>query len=104
MCSSDLGVIAANRKWPVETGRLRAEETIRERRQRLIDQVDAFLQRATDEGLLRSDLPPGWVAALLPPLMRHAAENLPDLSPAQAADVVVDTLLRGVGAPLLAAR
>jgi hypothetical protein len=36
--------------------------------------------------------------------MRHAAENLPDLSPAQAADVVVDTLLRGVGAPLLAAR
>jgi hypothetical protein len=98
------GIIAANRKWPVETSRLHAEETIRERRQHLIDQVDAFLRRATDEGLLRSDLPPGWVAALLPPLMRHAAENLPDLSPAQAADVVVDTLLRGVGAPLLAAR
>lgn len=98
------GIIAANRKWPVETSRLHAEETIRERRQHLIDQVDAFLQRATDEGLLRSDLPPGWVAALLPPLMRHAAENLPDLSPAQAADVVVDTLLSGVGAPLLAAR
>jgi hypothetical protein len=36
--------------------------------------------------------------------MRNAAENLPDLSAAQAADVVVDTLLRGVGAPLLATR
>ncbi|TDT97601.1 hypothetical protein EDD99_5754 [Streptomyces sp. 846.5] len=68
------GVVDANRTWPVNSGRL------------------------------RSDLPPGWVAALLPPLMRHAAEDLPDLSPAQAADVVVDTLLRGVGAPLLAAR
>jgi AcrR family transcriptional regulator len=98
------GIIAANRKWPVETSRLHAEKTIRERRQRLIDRVDTFLRRATDEGLLRSDLPAGWVGALLPPLMRHAAENLPDLSPAQAADVVVDTLLRGVGAPLLAAR
>ncbi|WP_236584421.1 TetR/AcrR family transcriptional regulator [Streptomyces sp. MBT53] len=98
------GIIEANRKWPVETSWLRAEEAIRERRQRLIDQVDAFLLRATDEGLLRSDLPPGWVAALLPPLMRNAAEGLPELSPAQAADVVVDTLLRGVGAPLPVAR
>ena len=66
--------------------------------------AQAGVDRATDEGLLRSDLPPGWVSALLAPLMRHAAENLPDLSPAQAADVVVDTLLPGVGAPLLAAR
>jgi AcrR family transcriptional regulator len=93
------GIIAVNRKWPVETGRLLAEETVRERRRRLIDEVGAFLRRATDEGLLRSDLPPGWVAALLPPLMLHAAEELSGLSAAQAADVVVETLLRGVGAP-----
>lgn len=92
------GIIAVNRKWPVETSRLLREEPIRERRQRLIDEVDAFLRRATDEGLLRSDLPPGWVAALLPSLLVHAAEQLPGLSAAQAADVVVDTLLRGVGA------
>ncbi|XVQ08079.1 TetR/AcrR family transcriptional regulator [Spirillospora sp. CA-255316] len=93
------GIIAVNREWPVETGRMLAEETIRERRRRLIGEVDAFLRRATDEGLLRSDLPPGWVAALLPPLMLHAAEELSELSAAQAADVVVETLLRGVGAP-----
>jgi hypothetical protein len=30
--------------------------------------------------------------------MRNAAEELPELSAAQAADVVVETLLRGVGA------
>lgn len=41
----------------------------------------------------------GWVATLLPPLVEHAAENLTELSAAQAADVVVDTLLRGVGTP-----
>jgi hypothetical protein len=65
---------------------------------RLTDEVDLFLRRATDEGLLRSDLPPGWVGKLLPPLMRNAADELPELSAAQAADVVVETLLRGVGA------
>ncbi|MEQ4715859.1 helix-turn-helix domain-containing protein [Nonomuraea sp. B19D2] len=92
------GIIAVNRKLPVETSRMLREVTLRERR-RLIDEVDAFLQRATDEGLLRSDLPPGWVATVLPPLMEHAAEDLSELSAAQAADVVVDTLLRGVGTP-----
>ncbi|GAA2846184.1 TetR/AcrR family transcriptional regulator [Streptosporangium fragile] len=93
------GIIAVNRRWPVETSRMLTEETIRERRRRLIDEVDLFLRRATDEGLLRSDLPPGWVAKLLPSLMLYAAEELSALSAAQAADVVVDTLLRGVGVP-----
>ncbi|MGP3961935.1 TetR/AcrR family transcriptional regulator [Nonomuraea sp. 3N208] len=93
------GIVAVNRKWPVETSRMLREETIRERRRALIDEVDVFLRRATDEGLLRSDLPPGWVATVLAPLMEHAAENLTELSAAQAADVVVDTLLRGVGTP-----
>ncbi|MFI6603581.1 TetR/AcrR family transcriptional regulator [Nonomuraea sp. NPDC050536] len=93
------GIISVNRTWPVETSRMLREATLRERRRRLIDEVDAFLRRATDEGLLRSDLPPGWVATVLPPLMEHAAENLSGLSAAQAADVVVDTLLRGIGTP-----
>ncbi|MFB9833633.1 TetR/AcrR family transcriptional regulator [Actinoallomurus acaciae] len=92
------GIVAVNRKWPVETSRLLADETIRDRRRRLIEEVDAFVRRATEEGLLRSDLPPGWVSSLLPPLTRRAAENLTELSAAQAADVVVDTLLQGVGA------
>jgi hypothetical protein len=71
---------------------------VTERRNRLVKEVDAFLVRAVDEGLLRPDLPPGWVSAVLPSLMLHAAEGLPDLTPAQAADLVVETLLRGVGA------
>ncbi|MEU7832586.1 TetR family transcriptional regulator [Nonomuraea sp. NPDC049129] len=93
------GIIAVNRKWPVETSLMLREMAIRERRRSLIDEVDAFLRRATDEGLLRSDLPRGWVATVLPSLMEHAAANLSELSAAQAADIVVDTLLRGVGTP-----
>jgi AcrR family transcriptional regulator len=95
------GIIAVNREWPVERSRMITAEIIGERRKRMIDEVDVFLRRATDEGVLRSDLPSGWVGALLPALMLRAAENLPELGAARAADVVVDTLLRGVGTPPL---
>ncbi|OXR43039.1 hypothetical protein B7C42_04925 [Nocardia cerradoensis] len=90
-------IIGVNRRWPVQTARLVADDTIRERRAPLIAEVDAFLRRATDEGLLRPGLPEGWVSTLLAQLMVNAAENLPQLDPARAADIVVDTLLRGVG-------
>ncbi|MEV5650729.1 TetR family transcriptional regulator [Nocardia sp. NPDC052254] len=90
-------IVAVNRRWPVQTARLVADDAIRERRTPLIAEVDTFLRRATDEGLLRPGLPEGWVSALLAQLMVNAAESLPELDPARAADVVVDTLLRGVG-------
>ncbi len=93
------GIIAVNRAWPVENSRLLADKSIAQRRRRLIEQVDTFVRRATEEGLLRRDVPTGWVAAILPSLISHAAEDLSELSAADAADVVVDTLLRGVGAP-----
>jgi hypothetical protein len=75
-----------------------ADPIVAEHRNRLVKEVDTFLIRAGDEGLLRPDLPPGWVNAVLPSLMTQAAERLADLTPAQAADLVVETLLRGVGA------
>ncbi|MFE7712417.1 TetR family transcriptional regulator, partial [Streptomyces sp. NPDC057486] len=68
------------------------------RRDACVEEVDTFLQRATHEGLLRPDLPHGWANALLPQLMHLVSRQLPELSAAQAADVVVDTLLRGLGA------
>jgi AcrR family transcriptional regulator len=90
-------VIGVNRKWPVDLARMLADEAVRARRDACVRDVEAFLQRATAEGLLRDDLPPGWAAALLTQLMHLVARQLPDLSPAQAADVVVDTLLNGLG-------
>jgi AcrR family transcriptional regulator len=91
------GIIAVNRAWPVVMRDVLADPTVTEHRNRLVKEVDAFLVRAVDEGLLRPDLPPGWVSAVLPSLMLDAAEGLPDLTPAQAADLVVEILLRGVG-------
>lgn len=75
-----------------------AVDAVSRRRDAYIAEVDAFLQRAVDEGLLRPGLPEGWVSALLPELMKLVARQQPGLNHGQAADVVVETLLRGVGA------
>ncbi|MFJ8487133.1 TetR/AcrR family transcriptional regulator [Streptomyces sp. NPDC094038] len=91
-------IIGVNRTWPVELTRLRADDVIRERRDALVREVDDFLRRATEEGLLRDDLPPGWAGSLLPQLMHLASQQLPELNAAQAADTVVETFLRGLGA------
>ncbi len=92
-------IIDVNRTWPVDLAHMLADDTVRARRDALAHQVDVFLDRATDEGLLRSGLPEGWAGALLPQLMHLVARQLPELSAARAADVVVDTLLRGLGTP-----
>jgi AcrR family transcriptional regulator len=92
------GIIEVNRTWPVELSRMRAEPSIQARRNRFIGEVDALLRRATDEGFLRADLPEGWNAVVLANLMQLAANSLPQLSAAQAADVLTSTFLRGFGA------
>ena len=74
------GIIAVNRDWPVVMRSVLADSKVTEHRSRLIKEVDTFLMRAVDEGLLRADLPPGWINAVLPSLMLHAAEHLPDLT------------------------
>ena len=91
-------IIGVNRTWPVDLTRMLADDSVHARRDAAIHAVEAFLQRATDEGLLRPGLPEGWASALLPQLMHLVNGQLPELSPGQAADVVVDTLLNGLGA------
>ncbi|MFD9894447.1 TetR/AcrR family transcriptional regulator [Amycolatopsis sp. NPDC059027] len=92
------GIIGVNRKWPVELSKMRAVPEIWERRLRAVDEVERFLQRATEDGLLRPGLPDRWPGRVLGQLLRLASRELPDLSDAHAADVVVDTFLRGFGA------
>ncbi|MFF7892662.1 TetR/AcrR family transcriptional regulator [Streptomyces sp. NPDC007907] len=92
-------IIAVNRTWLVDLARVLADDRVRARRDACVREVDVFLERATSEGLLRPGLPPGWASALLPQLMHLVSRQMPALSPARAADVVVDTLLRGLGAP-----
>ncbi|MFJ8825286.1 TetR/AcrR family transcriptional regulator [Streptomyces sp. NPDC102467] len=91
-------IITVNRTWPVDLTHMLTDDAIRRRRDASVREVDVFLQRATDEGLLRGGRPPGWASALLPQLMHLVSRQLPELSPGQAADIVVDTFLHGLGA------
>ncbi|MEU6290907.1 TetR/AcrR family transcriptional regulator [Streptomyces sp. NPDC046988] len=91
-------VITVNRTWPVDLALMLADAAIRRRRDACVAEVDAFLRRATEEGLLRRDLPEGWAGPLLPEMVSMAAHRHGHLSPGQAADVVVDTFLHGAGA------
>lgn len=90
-------IIGVNRKWPVELSRMRAEPAIQERRNRAIAEVDVFLERATKEGFLRPGPPGRWPGIVLGQLLHNAAQELPDLSDAEAAGVLVDTFLHGFG-------
>ncbi|MGQ5262481.1 TetR/AcrR family transcriptional regulator [Micromonospora sp. ZYX-F-536] len=92
------GIIPVSREWPVDTARLMQQNPdARQRRQGQSERLNDFLQRAVDEGFLRSDVPLEWVRAVLDQLVASAAHQFPDLAPPQAADVVVDTFLNGLG-------
>ncbi|MEQ0565488.1 helix-turn-helix domain-containing protein [Amycolatopsis sp. NEAU-NG30] len=91
------GIVGVNRKWPAEIGRMRSDPQIWARRQRAVDELERFLGRATEEGLLRSDVPPRWPGNVLGQLLFLSARELPGLSDVQAADVIVDTFLRACG-------
>ena len=60
-------------------------------------QVEAFLQRAVDEGVVRPGLPDGLALALLYSTVRTFAVQFVDLEPGRAADLVVEVLLTGIG-------
>jgi hypothetical protein len=66
---------------------------VRDQRARIAD----LLQRAARDGLLRSDLPDGLAQAHLHQVIDLLARQFPDHDPARAADIVVGTMLGGIG-------
>ncbi|MBB4981072.1 AcrR family transcriptional regulator [Streptomyces sp. SFB5A] len=90
-------IITVNRTWPVDLGRMLADDTVHSRRDAAVQEVDTFLERAVDEGLLRTGLPEGWASVLLPQLVHLVSRQRPELGPGQAADIVVNTFLHGLG-------
>ncbi len=94
------GTITSARLWPVELKRPgTGDETIDPRRLAVRTKLDAFVDRAITEGFFRDDLPRDWIRALLDRTVHLAARQLPDLAAPQCADLVVDTLLKGIGGP-----
>jgi AcrR family transcriptional regulator len=92
------GIVPVSRDWPVDTHRMmRSDPAAALRREEQSARLTAFVERAIDEGLLQDGLPVGWARALLDRLVDTAAHDFPDLAAPQAADLVVRTLLEGVG-------
>jgi AcrR family transcriptional regulator len=92
------GIIPVSRDWPLDTRRMMAGDPVAAaRRQEQSARLDAFVERAADEGLLQAGLPAGWARALLDRLVDTAAHDFPDIPAPRAADLVVRTLLEGVG-------
>jgi AcrR family transcriptional regulator len=91
-------IIPVSREWPVDVRRMmRTDPAANARREEQSARLDRFVQRAADEGLLRADVPVDWARAMLNHLVDTAAHQFPLLDPPQAADLIVDTLLNGVG-------
>jgi AcrR family transcriptional regulator len=91
------GIIAVVRRYPIDPEQMRDDA---ESYARMLDQraqIAAFMQRAMDEGLIRSDLPEGLPQALLHQSIGLLARQFPDDDPGEAADIAVDTLLSGMG-------
>jgi len=91
------GIIAVVRRYPIDPEQMRCDA---ESYARMLDQrkrVAAFMWRARDEGFIRPDLPDGMAEGMLFQIVSLLARQYRDHDPAQAADIAVDVLLRGVG-------
>ncbi len=94
------GIIPVSREWPIDTRNMMQSDPAAEaRRLEQSGRLDAFMQRAGDEGVIRADLPVGWARSMLDGLVDNAAHLFGDLEPPEAADLVVDTLLHGIKRP-----
>ncbi|MFE4371318.1 TetR/AcrR family transcriptional regulator [Streptomyces sp. NPDC056835] len=92
------GIVPVSREWPVDTRRMmRADPAAQPRRTEQSKRLDDFLRRAADEGYLRPEVPLDWARIVFDELVDSVAHRLPEIEPPQAADLVVDTFLRGLG-------
>lgn len=91
------GIIPVSRQWPVDVRRMmRDDPQAHRRREAQSARLDAFIERAIAEGLLRADLPPNWARSMLDQLVDLVAHRFDDLPPGPAADLVVESFLKGV--------
>ncbi|MYT32960.1 MULTISPECIES: TetR family transcriptional regulator [unclassified Streptomyces] len=90
------GIITISRQWPVDVQQVQ-DEAAAARLRRLIEQLDAFMDRAVREGVIRPGLPSRWSRSLLIHLTNIASHEMPELTAAQGADMVTQSLITGLG-------
>jgi AcrR family transcriptional regulator len=92
------GIIPVTREWPVDTRRMMQKDPDAVSRAReQSGRLDAFIQRAADEGYLRPGISLAWARTVLDHMVDSMAHQFPDMAPPRAADLVVDTFLHGLG-------
>jgi AcrR family transcriptional regulator len=91
------GAVAVARRFPVGHEQMGCSSAAFERHLEQRGQIEAFLSRAVDEGLIRDDLPDGMAWLLLHELVDLVAHRFPDLECGRAADLAVEILLGGIG-------
>ncbi|HEY1967359.1 MAG TPA: TetR family transcriptional regulator [Pseudonocardia sp.] len=91
------GVIEVVRRYPLDTERMRGDAGAYGRVLQHGEQLEAFMRRAADEGLIRSDLPDGMAVALLKQTIALLARKFGEIERGRAADIAVDILLGGIG-------
>jgi AcrR family transcriptional regulator len=91
------GIIAVARRYPIDLDQAHSDAESCARRRGQHERIAAFLQRAVDEGLIRTDLPEGMAEHLLKQIVGVLASKFRDHDPAHAADFAVNALLSGVG-------
>ncbi|NLU73308.1 TetR/AcrR family transcriptional regulator [Streptomyces sp. HNM0575] len=91
------GGIRISREWPVDI-RAAVDTASLRRRQEVDQRMSAFLRRAEREGVIAEGLPERWPLVLLQSQLHCAAHDMPELTPGEAADLVVRAFLGGIGA------
>jgi AcrR family transcriptional regulator len=91
------GIVEVSRRWPVDAQRLREDPSAAARGDETLERLDAFVARAQAAGVVDPALSVVWVRTLLVRATNAAAHDLVELEPGPAADLVVRSLLDGVG-------
>jgi AcrR family transcriptional regulator len=91
------GIIEVGRRYPISQYQTRDKAEFHPRMLGQREQFDTFLNRAVEQGVIRSDLPDGLVRAQLRVIVAVLARKCGHIDPPPAADLAVQTLLRGIG-------
>jgi AcrR family transcriptional regulator len=91
------GIVSVNRRWPLDTERMQCDSEGYDRMLIQRERVSRFVERAIADGLIRSDLPDGMAQALLIQIVHLTASQFPQIEAAPAADIIIETAIRGIG-------
>lgn len=91
------GIVAVFRRYPFSQDLMQFSPDAYAEMLKQSERVEAFLQRAADEGVIRPCLPDGLALALLYGTVKLFAVRFVDLEPGCAADIAVEILLTGIG-------